>query len=521
MLLTISTTHQPATDLGYLLHKNPARLQSVEITGGQAHVFYPEATAARCTAALLLDLDPVGLVRGRGPGGPDGFALEQYVNDRPYVASSFLSVALSKAFGTAMNGTCKDRPTLAAQPLPLAAKVAVVSAPGPDWPRRLFEPLGYAVEVDSTLLDPTRPEWGDSSYYTLTLRHEAVRLSDLLTHLYVLLPVLDDDKHYYIDQQEADKLLHRGGAWLPQHPERGFITRRYLRYLAGIVNPTLARLMEGEELDAPTEVPTETSPPDPATALPAESAREGAPEMLLAQSPDSSSPSDFAHKAAAGPGSEGPVEHDRKLSLHDQRLQQVAHEIYQLAPKRVLDLGCGEGKLLRLLLRQPKIEYILGMDVAHQALARAAARLHLDEMPPRQRARLDLIQGSLLYRDDRLAGFDAAALVEVIEHLDENRLAALEVVVFGHARPGHVFVTTPNAEYNQLFEKLDAGEFRHADHRFEWSRAEFAAWAAGVAERHGYQVRMVGMGEEVEGVGSPSQMAVFRLGSEVTPDTDK
>ena len=149
MLLTITTTHQPATDLGYLLHKNPARLQSVEITGGQAHVFYPEATAERCTAALLLDLDPVGLVRGRGERGGEGFSLQEYVNDRPYVASSFLSVALSKAFGTAMNGTCKDRPALPAEALPLAMTVAVVSAPGPDWPRRLFEPLGYQVEVET------------------------------------------------------------------------------------------------------------------------------------------------------------------------------------------------------------------------------------------------------------------------------------------------------------------------------------------------------------------------------------
>jgi 3' terminal RNA ribose 2'-O-methyltransferase Hen1 len=475
MLLTITTTYQPATDLGYLLHKNPARLQSLEITGGQAHVFYPEATAERCTAALLLDLDPVGLVRGRGNG--EGFALEQYVNDRPYVASSFLSVALSKAFGTAMNGTCKDRPALPALPLPLAVKVAVVSAPGPDWPRRLFEPLGYAVETEAYPLDPTQPEWGNSPYYTLHLRHEGLRLQDVLTHLYVLLPVLDNDKHYYVDQTEAEKLLHRGGDWLPLHPERGFITRRYLRYLAGIVNPTLARLMEGTEEELPEPIAAETEEPN---ALP----------------------------PAAEATTENP---EPKLSLHDQRLQQVANEIYQLGPKRVLDLGCGEGKLLRLLLRQPKIEFILGMDVSHQALSRAAQRLRLDEMPPRQRTRIELIQGSLLYRDERLAGFDAAALVEVIEHLDENRLAALEAVVFGQARPAHVFVTTPNADYNQLFEKLSAGDFRHDDHRFEWTRAEFAAWASAVAERHGYQVRIVPMGEEVEGVGAPSQMAVFGL----------
>lgn len=493
MLLTISTTYQPATDLGYLLHKNPARLQSIEVAGGLAHVFYPEATAERCTAALLLDLDPIGLVRGRGGAPGEGFALEQYVNDRPYVASSFLSAALSKAFGTAMNGTCKDKPDLPAQALPLAIKVAVVSAPGPDWPRRLFEPLGYEVEIETTPLDPTVPEWGDSRYYTLHLRHAGLRLQDVLTHLYVLLPVLDNDKHYYIGENEAEKLLHRGGDWLPQHPERGFITRRYLRYLAAYVNPTLERLMEGDDLNDPAAF---TSPPNLL------SRGEGAPVLPDAESSGSPSPRE------RGLGGEVPAE--GRLSLHDQRLQQVAHEIYQLAPKRVLDLGCGEGKLLRLLLRQPKIEYILGMDVSHQALSRAAQRLHLDEMPPRQRTRIDLIQGSLLYRDERLAGFDAAALVEVIEHLDENRLAALEAVVFGQARPAHVFVTTPNADYNQLFEKLNAGEFRHDDHRFEWSRAEFAAWATAVAERHGYQVRLVGMGEEVESVGAPSQMAVFK-----------
>ena len=502
MLLTITTTHQPATDLGYLLHKNPTRLQSVEITGGQAHVFYPEATAERCTAALLLDLDPVGLVRGRG-GAPGEFALAEYVNDRPYVASSFLSVALSRAFGTAMNGTCKDRPALPAEALPLAITVAVVSAPGPDWPRRLFEPLGYAVETEAYPLDPTQPEWGDSQYYTLHLRHDGLRLQDVLTHLYVLLPVLDNDKHYYVDQNEAEKLLHRGGDWLPRHPERGFITRRYLRYRALYVNPALARLLEGEEeADG-------TSPPDPLSRGEGEpDDSQNLPEQKLELKKLETSPPSPRER---GLGGEVSVEGDQRLSLHDQRLQQVAHEIYQLAPKRVLDLGCGEGKLLRLLLRQPKIDYILGMDVSHQALARAAQRLHLAEMPPRQRARLDLIQGSLLYRDDRLAGFDAAALVEVIEHLDPGRLAALEAVVFGHARPAHVFVTTPNADYNQLYERLAAGTFRHADHRFEWSRAEFAAWATAVAARHGYQVRLVGMGEEAEGVGAPSQLAVFKL----------
>jgi Hen1-like subunit of RNA repair complex len=124
MLLTITTTHSPATDLGYLLHKNPGRIHSFDLSFGQAHVFYPEAREDRCTAALLLDVDPIGLVRGRrGPAG-EGAMLEQYVNDRPYVASSFMSVAISRVFGTAMSGRSKERPDLAERELPFQVKIA-------------------------------------------------------------------------------------------------------------------------------------------------------------------------------------------------------------------------------------------------------------------------------------------------------------------------------------------------------------------------------------------------------------
>ncbi|UOQ64484.1 3' terminal RNA ribose 2'-O-methyltransferase Hen1 [Hymenobacter volaticus] len=486
MLLTISTTHQPATDLGYLLHKNPARLQSVDIAYGQAHVFYPEASATRCTVALLLDIDTVALVRNhRGPAG-EGFALEQYVNDRPYVASSFLSTALVKAFNTAMNGTCKDRPDLPEALLPLEATVAALPAASAEQLHRLFAPLGYEVETDAHPLDPTVPAWGDSRYYTLRLRHAARRLRDLLTHLYVLIPVLDNDKHYWIGPAEAEKLLHRGAEWLPQHPDREFITRRYLRF-AEYVNPTLKRLLSADE--AATDDVLEVEPQvaeiatDETTAL--------------------------TH-AASGNNAEPAAE---KQKLHDLRLARIAEEIRRVGAKRVLDLGCGEGKLVRRLLQQPQIEHILGMDVSYQELLRAQERLHLAEMPPRQRERLSLVQGSLLYHDPRLAGFDAAAVVEVIEHLDEGRLAAFEQVLFARARPGVVFLTTPNATYNQKFEKLSAGQFRHSDHRFEWTEAQFSTWAAEVAARHGYQVRVEPLGPHDAQVGAPSQLAVFeRIG---------
>src|SRR5438309_11940239 len=171
MLLTITTTHQPATDLGYLLNKNPARLQTTELSMGKAHVFYPEAGPQLCTAALLLEVDPVALVRNRkGPGGDAG-TLKEYVNDRPYVASSFLSVAIAKVFGSAMAGSSKERPELVEAVLPLEAKIAVVPCRGGEsFLRRLFEPLGYKVVATRHPLDEKFPDWGEGPYYTVILR---------------------------------------------------------------------------------------------------------------------------------------------------------------------------------------------------------------------------------------------------------------------------------------------------------------------------------------------------------------
>src|SRR5262245_55862064 len=201
MLLTITTTHNPATDLGHLLHKHPERLQSFSLPFGQAHVFYPEAAEDLCTAALLLDVDPVGLIR-RGVRFP---RLDQYVNDRPYSASSFTSVAISRVFSTALSGRSKSHADLAATPIPLKAHLAVLPCSGGEGIlRRLFEPLGYAVRATNHPLDQNFPEWGDSRYFTVDLEGR-VRLQDLLTHLYVLIPVLDADKHYWVDEAEVEK----------------------------------------------------------------------------------------------------------------------------------------------------------------------------------------------------------------------------------------------------------------------------------------------------------------------------
>ena len=465
MLLTIRTTHKPATDLGFLLHKNPSRVQSYPQSFGQAHVFYPEATEDGCTVALLLDVDPVGLVRRRrGPSG-EGGTLDQYVNDRPYVASSFLSVAISDVFGTAMTGRSKERPGLAELELPFVAKLAVVPCKGGEpFLRRLFEPLGYEVAVTHHPLDERLSDSVDSRYFTVKISG-AKRLSELLAHLYVLIPVLDDQKHYWVGDDEVAKLLRHGEGWLGAHPERDTIARRYLRHYRSLVDDAIERLTSVDE------------------ALPADAADE--------------------------PDVKEEAQLERPLSLNDQRLATVLAVLKGSGASRVIDLGCGEGRLLKLLLAERQFTEIVGMDVSYRILETATDRLHLDRMPPMQRERIQLLHGSLMYRDARLSGYDAAAVVEVVEHLDAPRLAAFERVLFEFARPGLVVMTTPNAEYNVKWETLPAGEFRHRDHRFEWTRAQFNEWAERVSTSHGYAVRFAPVGPEDSVVGAPTQMGIF------------
>ncbi|MCA0458187.1 MAG: 3' terminal RNA ribose 2'-O-methyltransferase Hen1 [Chloroflexi bacterium] len=468
MLLTISTTHQPATDLGYLLVKHPDKVQTFNLAFGKAHVFYPEATDDLCTAALLLEINPVGLVRN---GGAERFALDQYVNDRPYVASSFLSVAIAQVFATAMAGTNKDRAELAQTAIPLQMMITALPCRGGESVlRKLFEPLGYSLLIDRQPLDTRFPEWGESMYYTVHLSITA-RLMDALSHIYVLIPVLDDEKHYYVGSDEVNKLLRHGEGWLAAHPERDLIAARYLKHQHRLKREAIAQLADNDGVDEE-----------------AEAEKHDAEEQI--------------------------VEHT--LSLHEQRLGAVLAVLKASGASRVLDLGCGEGRLLSLLLKEKSFTQILGMDVSVRALETAVDRLHLDTMPPRLKERLKLIHGSLLYRDERLNGYDAAAVVEVIEHLDQPRLTAFEHIVFGFARPRTVIVTTPNAEYNVMWESLPAGKFRHRDHRFEWSREEFAKWANRVAAEHGYRVKFLPIGPENTVVGAPSQMGVFEMGSEVT-----
>jgi 3' terminal RNA ribose 2'-O-methyltransferase Hen1 len=466
VLLTITTTREPATDLGYLLHKHPDRLQTFPTAAGEAHVFYPEASPQRCTAALLLEVDPVALVRGKAgadsrPEHRDG-QLAQYVNDRPYAASSMLAVALKEVFRTALTGRCDARPELAVTPIPLAIRVpALRCRGGADLAASLFAPLGWTVEATPQPLQPE--QWGPSPYLDLNLTGEQ-RLADALNHLYVLLPVLDDAKHYWVSTEEVDKLIRAGGDWLAGHPAKELITRRYLSHQRKLTASALARLADADDTE---------------------------PEEL--------------DNAVA----EADHEEDKAKPLAVQRREAILALLSERAARRVGDFGCGAGTLTRALLADKQISTVVAVDVSARALQLAARDLRLDRMPQRQRDRLQIFQSALTYRDDRLAGLDAAVLMEVIEHVDPERLPALERAVFGFAAPATVLVTTPNAEYNVHFETLPAGAMRHRDHRFEWTREQFGAWAAQVADAYHYQVAFHPVGAEHPDAGPPTQLAVF------------
>lgn len=458
MLLTITTTHTPATELGYLLHKHPDRCQSLSLSFGQAHVFYPEANEERCTVALLLDVDPVKLVRGRGA------TLAQYVSDRPYVASSFMSVAIAQVFSTALGGRSKDRPELAQTPLPLVAKLSVLPCHGGEsFLRQLFEPLGYTVHAQGHVLDEKFPDWGNSRYFTVELHH-TITLSDLLSHLYVLIPVLDDDKHYWVNDEEIEKLLRHGEGWLSQHPAKEQITRRYLKRQHRLTRTALAQLAEEDNPD-----------------------------------PDSVEETHAEEEAAV----------EKPISLNQQRMNAVVAALKQSNARRVIDLGCGQGNLLKILLKDAFFEQITGVDVSYRLLEIAQERLDRLRLTRNQWERLQLIQSALTYQDKRFYGYDAATVIEVIEHLDLPRLGAFERVLFEFAQPKTVIVTTPNIEYNVKFPNLPAGKLRHQDHRFEWTRSQFQTWANKITERFSYNVQFQPIGEEDPELGSPTQMAMF------------
>lgn len=195
-------------------------------------------------------------------------------------------------------------------------------------------------------------------------------------------------------------------------------------------------------------------------------------------------------------------------SLHEVRLVHVFDRIKASGARSVIDLGCGSGALMAKLAATDQFQHVVGLE--QSGLAVVEARERLRACVRERGSAMRLVCGSYTEEQPALTGFDAAAMVETIEHVEPRMLSRMERVVFGQMRPGEVFVTTPNREYNPLFD-LGPDEFREADHKFEWDRARFRQWATGVARRNGYRVDFEGIGEADPRLGPPSQMAVFRL----------
>ncbi len=420
----------PATELGFLLHKHPDRVQTFPTSQGRATVFYPEAGSSACRAVLHVD--------GAGARVPRDSA--RYVNDVAHAAGSRLVVAIGKVFGDALAGRCKHKPDLVDHRWSMTLTIPSVPLRARATPADLFGPLGWAVEVEPQELRPS--EWGDSDYATVTLRG-LFTVRDALRHVAILVPVLADDQHYFVHEPEIEKLDRLGADWLADHPLREAIVGGYLKGIRPLVDGALGRLSG----DDPSPHPTPRSP--------------------------------------------------LRESLAQQRIERVVELVRSSGARSVLDVGCGEGRLLTALAADPGL-VLAGVDVSMAALGRAETAL------ARVRG-VELWQSSLVYADARCRGYDAAILMEVIEHVDLDRLPRAAHTVFDGMAPRVVIVTTPNREYNAHY----GIDVRHPDHRFEFTRGDFTRWCDSVAVEYRYDVEIGGIGDPHPDHGTPTQFAVF------------
>jgi 3' terminal RNA ribose 2'-O-methyltransferase Hen1 len=467
MMLSIACKNLSEEELGFLLHKNPARVHPLDLSFGKVYVFFDEPPEGhQAQVCLLVDVDPLAMVQGRGGLGHQD-AL--YVNDRPYVASSLLASAVTKVFGTALSGRCKERPELVDREIewtfamPFVARGSMLNALF-----HLFEPLGYEFDPDLLNYDSS-VDYATSARPILTRIAVRTTLSEALSHLVVLIPVLDGENHRWVDDGDLVPFVRRVESWLPDHPYGMYILRRALKYQTSLVKAFTERF----------------------PAITGSMAR--LPQL-------EANVWDDATVEAAG---------CQPLSLNSQRFSAVEAVVSALSPSSIVDLGCGDGSLVSQLVKQTSIQKLVGMDVNPLVLSRARARLEHLSLTKAQTEKIQFIHGSLAYRDPRVKGFDLALLIEVIEHIDAERLETLEHQVFDYGQYSTVVVTTPNREFNDLYVGMEKGKMRHSDHRFEWTRQEFLNWAKRIGDAFGYNYEISEIGAGNPAVGSPTQMAVF------------
>ncbi|MFC4100784.1 3' terminal RNA ribose 2'-O-methyltransferase Hen1 [Paenibacillus xanthanilyticus] len=462
MQIIIRADGAGANMLSHLLAKNPNNLYEREEKGAKVRLVYTVCDEQRTEAVLHVSPDPIELVKG----SPDSYDITQYINDREFVTSSLFCTYIRPSLGTALNG--KPKETFAEW---VSHKFALTLSFGPvasNLPEpvveQLFASLGYEVEQERGEADYPFALKHRSSVRYITLRGRQT-LQTALRQLFILMPVLDDYKHYFIGEAEVEKLERYGEGWLEAHPQRELIVKRTLRF---------ADVIERYE----------------ANREPAREEQNGAAEPA-------------AEAASLADGAEPAP----KVRLNEQRYQAICETVQGLEHKRtVVDFGSGEGKLSARLAELAGVQEVMAVEPSAIARKRAADRFA--KLAERGQGVVPkTVTGSLFYYDESLRGKDVIVLCEVIEHIEAHRVERAIATILNEYAPHALIVTTPNREYNQVYEMGEA--MRHADHRFEWTRGEFRQ-ACERWRTDGYELELQGVGERHEAYGHPTQMAIFR-----------
>lgn len=444
MQLTIRATGDNVKAISYLVSKNPENLYERNQKGHLVRMFYSKFADKELEMTVFVTPDPLELMQNKS----NSFDITHYINDREFAVSSIFCSFIRSALGTALNGQPKEEyAQWVGHEFPFVLELGPVASTLSDQQLKdLFEPMGYQVDIERPEIHYSFQLKESSTVRTLTLTGYQT-LQNSLRHLFVLIPVIDNYKHYFIDEKEIEKLERYGDGWLEEHPMREMIYRQALRF---------------KEIYSLVESPnTEEKPEEPV----------------------------------------------RKVRLNEMRYEKIVETAKLLKPNSIVDFGSGEGKLAVQLGFINGVQEVLAVEPSQAATLKAVKRF--EKVKDRSSfIEPTTLWGSLFYYDERLKGKDLIILCEVIEHIDAQRLPKAFDTILNLYAPESLIITTPNQEYNEIYDMED--HFRHDDHRFEWTRQEFQEWCKARNHLDLYELEFSGIGEENLNQGFPTQMCVFK-----------
>lgn len=444
MQLTIQASGDNVKAISYLLSKNPSNLYERNHKGHLVRLFYSKFTETELEVTIFVTPDPIELIKNNS----NSYDITHYINDREFAVSSIFCSFIRSALGTALNGQPKEEHIKwVDHPFPFTFEFGpVVSTLTDEKLMNLFEPIGYEVTINRPEIEYSIPIKTKSSARYISIKGMKT-LQEGLRHLFVLIPVIDNYKHYFIDEKEIEKLERYGEGWLEQHPLRDLIYRQALRF------KEIYSLVENSSKD------------------------------------------------------EKKIEPVKKVRLNELRYEKIVNTVSEMKPRSVVDFGSGEGKLSVQLGFVEGITEILAVEPSESASLKALERFNKVKNKEKF-VNPELLWGSLFYYDERLKDKDVIILCEVIEHIDESRLPKAMDTLLHDYQPGALIITTPNRDYNELYDMEE--HLRHNDHRFEWTRAEFRQWCTERNHGNDYELLFDGIGEEHASQGFPTQMCVFK-----------